>query len=79
MYEQVEGEHFDGTSIASPVANEVTIRVVLTLMVMSEWHSEMIDVKSAFLHGKLGDEEQIYMKVPEGFGRFNGLKWCCGC
>ena len=73
-YEQVEGEHFGGTSITSPVTNEVTIRVVLVLMVMSEWHSEMIDVKGAFLHGKFEDEERIYMKVSEGFDRFYGTE-----
>ena len=34
-HEQIDGEHYDWQSIASPVANEVTIRVMLTLMVMA--------------------------------------------
>ena len=66
-YEQVDGEHYDGDSISSRVANEVSIRVVLTLMVMGSWYAEILDVKGAFLHGEFEDEESIYMKKPEGF------------
>jgi hypothetical protein len=30
-YEQIDGIHFDSTSIASPVTNDATVRIVLVL------------------------------------------------
>jgi hypothetical protein len=66
-YEQVDGEHYQSHSISSPVSNEVTIRIVFTLMLMAGWVGELLDVKGAFLHGDFEDEEDVYMKVPQGF------------
>ncbi len=34
-FKQVEGQHYDGTTISSPVTNSATIRIVLTLMIMA--------------------------------------------
>ena len=34
-YEQVDGIHFDKDDIASPVTNDVTIRIVFVLMLMA--------------------------------------------
>ena len=49
-FEQREGEHYDGASIASPVTNDVTIRCALTLMIAASWAAHVVDVKGAFLH-----------------------------
>ena len=65
-------QNFDKTAIASPVANETTIRIVLILMVMAGWHAEMLDVKGAFLYGKFEDEGKVYIEVPQGFEKFYG-------
>ena len=54
------------------MANEVIIRVVLTLMVMAGWHTEMLDVKGAFLHGEFENEEKVYIKIPQGFKNVYG-------
>jgi hypothetical protein len=35
-YEQVPGKHYDPNSIAAPVTSDVTIRIVLTLLLMSK-------------------------------------------
>jgi len=51
-YEQVEGVHYDKTSVAAPVTNEVTIRITLVLMIMAGWVGEILDVKGALLHGR---------------------------
>ncbi|KAG7353397.1 reverse transcriptase RNA-dependent DNA polymerase [Nitzschia inconspicua] len=61
-YSQIPGEDFTDTH--SPVVNDVTFRVVITLMVQNNWDSEVVDVTTAFLYGDM--EEQVFMKMPEG-------------
>ena len=69
-FKQVDGEHYDSASIHAPVTNDITIRVVLTIMVMAGWIANVVDVKGAFLHGKFADGERIYMEVPIGWEKF---------
>ena len=38
---------------------------MLALSALLDWHMEAVDVKTAFLYGKL--DEEIYMQQPEGF------------
>ena len=66
-FKQVEGQHYNGTTISSPVTNSTTIRIVLTLMIMASMLVHIVDVKGAFLYGKFEDREVIHMKVPQGF------------
>ena len=42
-----------------------TKRVILSIVVAENLHLEQLDVKTAFLHGDL--EEDNYMTQPEGF------------
>ena len=69
-FEQQEGIHYDPDSLAAPVANEMTIRIILTLMLMAAWYSYMIDHVGAFLHGRFDAGEEIYIRVPQGFEKF---------
>ena len=69
-YEQEDGVHYDGQSIASPVTTDVTVRVILTLMLMCGWTAKLLDVKGAFLHGEFDNGEEIYTEVPDGFEVF---------
>ncbi len=66
-FKQVEGQHHDGTTISSPVTNSATIRIVLTLMIMTDMLAHVVDVKGAFLHGEFKDGEVIHMKGLQGF------------
>jgi hypothetical protein len=66
-YEQIDGQHYHAHNISAPVANEITIRIVLVIMLMAGYVGELLDVKGAFLHGDLAEDEQIHMAVPEGF------------
>jgi hypothetical protein len=66
-FKQVEGQHYNGTTISSPVTNSATIRIVLTLMIMADMLAHAVDVKGAFLHGEFEDGEVIHTKVPQGF------------
>jgi hypothetical protein len=66
-FKQVEGQHYDSTTISSPVTNSATIRIVLMLMIMASMLAHVVDVKGAFLHGEFEDGEIIQMKVLQGF------------
>ena len=63
-FEQREGEHYDGSSIASPVTNDVTIRVIMVIMIMAGWIGTLVDVKGAILNGHSDNREVIYAKFP---------------
>lgn len=66
-FHQIDGEHFDSSSISALVVNDITICSLFVLMLMSVGGTgEMVHVKGAFLHGSFEVVEQIYMKVPKG-------------
>ncbi len=69
-FEQQDGVHFDSQSIASPVTTDVTVRIILTLMLMANWVARLLDIRGAFLHGEFDNNKQIYSEVPQGFERF---------
>ncbi|KAJ8472455.1 hypothetical protein ONZ45_g16643 [Pleurotus djamor] len=58
-------EGIDFNEIFSPVVRYETFRMILALAAVEGWHLEGLDVKTAFLYGKL--DEEIYMEQPEGF------------
>ena len=66
-FKQVEGKHYDGSSIHAPVTNPATIRIVMTLMLMAGWVSSVVNVEGEFLHGNIEDNEEIHMEAPKGF------------
>ena len=61
-FSQVKGVDFD--KIFSPVVRFETVRLMLALAALENWHIESLDVRSTYLYGKLTKE--IYMKQPEG-------------
>jgi hypothetical protein len=69
-FEQVNGKHYDKTQISSPVVNEITVRMVLTLICMARWCAMLLDVKRAFLCGNFENGEHIYREEPQGFKGF---------
>ena len=62
-FSQKEGVDFN--EIFSPVVRHTSIRVFLAIVANQDLELEQLDVKTAFLHGRL--EENILMKQPEGF------------
>jgi hypothetical protein len=69
-YEQVDGEHYNKLIKAAPVANEITIWMILVLIVMASWAALVIDINGAFLSGELDEHVKCYLEVPEGFEKY---------
>ena len=67
-YEWIEGIHYDGAFIATPVTNGMSIRIIMVLALMANWARKIVDVKGAFLRGEFKDRavRPFYLKVPEG-------------
>ncbi|KAK5825993.1 hypothetical protein PVK06_020890 [Gossypium arboreum] len=49
----------------APVAKLNSVRVLLSIAVNLDWSLQQLDMKNAFLNGKL--EEEVYMDPPPGF------------
>ena len=62
-FSQEHGIDFDETF--SPVVKPATIRVILSIALSSNWKIRQLDVKNAFLHGKLSEE--VFCHHPTGF------------
>jgi hypothetical protein len=62
-FSQVEGIDYD--EIFSPVVRFESVRILLAIAALEDWHLSSLDVKTAFLYGQL--DEEIYMEQPEGF------------
>ena len=58
----------DFKEIFSPVVKMTTLRLLLGLVATEDLELVQMDVKIAFLHSDLDDEE-IYMQQPEGFAK----------
>ena len=52
-FKQVEGACCNKNIIVAPVTNEVTTRVVTVIIVVLKLHDGLLDVKGAFLQGKV--------------------------
>jgi hypothetical protein len=62
-FSQVKG--IDFTDIFSPVVRYETVRLMLAIAALQNWHMRSLDIKAAFLYGEL--DEELYMEQPEGF------------
>jgi hypothetical protein len=60
-YEQRDGEHFDSSAKASPVVNDITIRIIFTLIVMANFWTEIVDVRGEFLTAELDPNHKMYV------------------
>jgi len=70
-YSQIPGVDFNDIPY-SPVINDVTYQIVLVLSLIQGYTKVIVDVKTAFLHGELEDDEEIYIECPEGMENKTG-------
>ena len=65
-YTQIAGiDHQDNFA---PLLNDVTFRIIMTLLIANQWDADIVDIETAFLYGDL--YEEIYMKIPEGLKEY---------
>jgi len=71
-YNQKEGLDYHDTFLL--VAKMVTIRIIISIVVVKSWHLYQMDVSNAFLQGDL--YEEVYMHLPQGFHNQWEMKVC---
>ena len=69
----IQKEGVDFTEVFSPVVKHSSIRMLLSIIALTDMELDEMDVKTTFLHGKL--EEEILMTQPEGF-EVKGKEYC---
>ena len=66
-FSQIPGTDFEETY--APVVRFDSLRLLLALAAQNNWDVVQVDVRSAFLHGKL--DRDIYIEIPDGFKESN--------
>jgi transposase InsO family protein len=72
-FSQIQGIDYDETF--SPVAMFKSIRIMLAIAAFYDYEIWQMDVKTAFLNGKL--DEDVYMKQPQGLENASNSKKVC--
>ena len=72
-FSQKEGIDYDETF--APVARYTSVRTILAIAASKGWKVHQMDVKTAFLNGKI--EEEVYVEQPKGFSVFDRQTHVC--
>jgi hypothetical protein len=64
-FTQIYGQDYFETF--APVARLASIRSILAIAARNDWPIDSFDFHSAYLNGKLGDDEEVYMEQPPDF------------
>ena len=64
-FTQKPGTDFSNTGTFAPVMRFETLRTLLAMSVIDDWELRQMDIKGAYLNGKI--VEELYMKQPTGF------------
>nr|ANM86643.1 putative integrase [Cladonia uncialis subsp. uncialis]AUW30833.1 putative integrase - catalytic core [Cladonia uncialis subsp. uncialis] len=67
-FEQIHGVDFDETFAS--VVKQPSYKILFALQAILGWKCHQMDVKTAFLHGKI--DETIYIQPPDGFPEEEG-------
>jgi len=66
-FTQQYGVNYDKTY--APVARLALLRLILAIAARRDWDIDVFDFHSAFLNGKLDEDEVIFMELPPGFDK----------
>ena len=70
---QKHGVDYDAESIYAPVADHVSIRLVLILALIMNAYIHTLDITMAFLYGAMPSEFAVYVRPPRGVSFGDGL------
>ena len=70
-----QNEGIDYTETFSPVSKKDSLSIILALVAHVDLELQQMDVKMAFLNSDL--EEEVHMKLPEGFSSMEGEHLIC--
>ena len=59
------GVHYNETRTYAPVASWNSVKLLLSMVALHDWHTTQIDYVLPFPQAPV--ERTIYMKIPEGF------------
>jgi hypothetical protein len=65
-FSQIDGINYHTDDTFAAVAKMTSIRYLLAIAARNDWPIHQIDIKSAYLYGKLNDDEEIYINPPPG-------------
>ncbi|GBE78839.1 hypothetical protein SCP_0200360 [Sparassis crispa] len=63
-FTQVKGIDYFSDDTFAAVCKLASMRVILSVAARNGWYAHQVNVKSAYLYGKLRDDEKIYMRPP---------------
>ena len=72
-YTQRYGVDYDKTM--APTARLESFRILMHLAASLDWDIQHIDIKTAFLHGVLPEDETAYLEQPKGFEENGKEDW----
>uniref|UniRef100_A0A5S6QJX2 Reverse transcriptase Ty1/copia-type domain-containing protein n=1 Tax=Trichuris muris TaxID=70415 RepID=A0A5S6QJX2_TRIMR len=64
-FSQIQGRDYDKTF--APVVRHETVRILFAVVAMKNMHVRHVDVKTAYLNGKL--DEELFLEPPPGFSQ----------
>ncbi len=64
-YSQVEGLDYYADETFASVVKLPSVRAILSIAAKEDWEIEQIDIKSAYLYGKLNPDEKVYLAPPK--------------
>jgi len=75
-FKQVAGDSYEEDDKAAPVVNGLSIKIILTMIVLANWYTKIVDVESAFLHGYFErPTERLFATIPDGFEPYYPPNW----
>jgi hypothetical protein len=75
LFSEYQHPGFDYIEIFTPTVRMPTIRVVLAISALHDYHLHSIDISHAYLNGEMDCD--IYMEQPEGFAEGNPRQTVC--
>jgi hypothetical protein len=65
-FSQIDGVDYHTDDTFAAVVKMMSIRYLLAITARNDWPIHQIDIKSAYLYGKLNNDEEIYINPPPG-------------